>query len=315
MIGFKKILTIGILSFLVTIYSCSSMKNLERPKVSSADKGHFFTTKNGCQLYMYVYQPIGNYQVTIFIISGITGINHNAEKDMIEQLCNDKNKVVIIHPRGTGYSEGKRGDISNFSDFTNDYIEIIKSDNDYISKQHKIILFGHSMSTAVLLAVADKIQNIGGVILVNPPYIVKKAKGMSPSLGQYFKYAWFYLLKKHKPIVNMAGDPTVIENEEDRKESELRINDPLLVKYFSIYMMTKSRNLMKSMLDYAKIANYPVLVIYGEKDNIVDKKGCDMIYENWKHPNKQYVLVENGTHGKSTVTLAKDNINKWIENN
>lgn len=298
--------------FIITLFSCASMKNSERPIVSSEEDGYFTRTKNGCRLFVYDFRPIENYHATIFVISGITGINHNREKDIIEQLSNNSNRVVVIHPRGTGYSEGKRGDLSDFSDFTNDYIEIIKSDQDYNSKQHKLLLFGHSMSTAVLLAVADKLKNVGGAILVNPPYILKKAKGMSPGLGQYFKYAYFYLFAKHKPIVNMAGDPAKIENEEDRKESELRINDPLLVKYFSMYMMTESKKMMDSMIGYSKTANYPLLLIYGEKDNIVDKKGCDRIFDAWKFENKQYAVMQNGTHGKSTVILSKETINKWM---
>lgn len=288
------------------------MKNIDKPIVTNEKEGYFFEVKDKYKLFIYEYQPTENYNSTIFIISGITGINHNTEKDIIEQLSNTKNRVVVIHPRGTGYSEGNRGDISDFSDFINDYVEIIKSDKDYNSKQHKILLFGHSMSTAVLLSVADRIENVGGAILVNPPYILKKAKGMSPSFGQYLKYVWFYLFEKHKPIVNMAGDPTIIENEEDRKDSKLRVNDPLLVKYFSMYMMIESRKIMNSMLNYSKMANYPLLLIYGEKDNIVDKKGCDMIFDAWKFEKKQYAVIGKGTHGKSTVLLSKDTINKWL---
>lgn len=44
------------------------------------------------------------------------------------------------------------------------------------------------------------------------------------------------------------------------------------------------------------------LLIYGEKDNIVDEKGCDMIFDAWKFEKKQYVIIENGLHGKLTVT-------------
>ena len=263
-------------------------------------------------MFVYDLQPIENYHSTIFVISGITGINHHSEKDVIEQLSNNKNRIVVMHPRGTGYSEGKRGDLANFSDFTNDYVELIKCDKDYHSKQHKIVLFGHSMSTAVLLAVAAKIENVAGAILVNPPYLLKEAKGMSPGYWEYFKYAWFYIFKKHKPIVNMAGDPAIIENEEDRKESLARINDPLLVNYFSMYMMMESRELMKSMVDYAKTANYPLLLIYGEKDNIIDKKGCNTIFYAWKCENKKFELIRNGSHGKSTVLLANNVINNWI---
>ncbi|WP_339627875.1 hypothetical protein [uncultured Maribacter sp.] len=35
---------------------------------------------------------------------------------------------------------------------------------------------------------------------------------------------------KHKPIVNMAGNPEKIENLEDRKELEIGSNDPLLAR-------------------------------------------------------------------------------------
>jgi len=288
------------------------MKNFEKPEIIDKNEGYFFTARDGHGLFIYDYKPLQNYKSTIFIISGITGINHNSEKDIIELLSNHENRVVVIHPRGTGYSDGTRGDISNFNDFISDYSEIIRTDNDYSSKQHKIFLFGHSMSTAVLLAAADSLQNVAGAILVNPPYMQKEAKGMSPSFGQYIKYACYYLFAKHTPIVNMAGDPTKIENEEDRKESELRMNDPLLVKYFSMYMMTETKKIMNSMIDYSKTANFPLLLIYGEKDNIVDKKGCDLIFENWKHLNKQYALIPKGSHGKSTVKLASEIIKKWI---
>ena len=120
--------------------------------------GSFYTTKNGCRLFIYDYKPSDNYISTIFILSGITGINHEKEDDIIQLLSNNQNRVVVMHPRGTGYSEGKRGDIKDFSDFINDYVEVIKHDPDYHSKQHKILLFGHSMSTSVVLAVAEKIE-------------------------------------------------------------------------------------------------------------------------------------------------------------
>lgn len=301
-----------IFGFLYILFSCSQMKNIEKPNVHNDSIGEFYNTKDDCRLFFYDFRPNENYKSTIFIISGITGINHNNESDIIELLSNNENRVVVIHPRGTGYSDGKRGDISNFDNFINDYSEIIKNDKDYISKQHKIFLYGHSMSNAVLLAVADKLENIGGAILINPPYIQKKSKGMSPSFGQYVKYACYMIFAKHKPIVNMAGDPALIENEEDRKESEQRVNDLLLVKYFSMYVMLESKKIMDSMIDYAKNADYPLLLIYGAKDNIVDKKGCDMIFEFWKFEIKQYSIIENGAHGKSTVILSKDIINKWL---
>ena len=290
----------------------STGQNPDKPVVPDDNEGSFFEVKDNTRLFVYNYQPNENYKSTIFIISGITGINHHAERDVIELLSNKENRVVVIHPRGTGYSDGRRGDISRFTDFITDYTEFITSDKDYHSPQHKTILFGHSMSAAVLLAVADDLENVSGAILVNPPYILKKTRGMSPGIGEYLKYAWFYLFRKHEPIVNMAGDPARIEDEEDRKESESRMNDPLLVKYFSMHIMMESRKLMNSMIDYAQTANYPLLLIYGKKDNIVDKKGCDLLYKTWKHDSKEYVLTENGSHGKTTVILSQEAIGRWM---
>jgi alpha-beta hydrolase superfamily lysophospholipase len=274
--------------------------------------GSFYTTRNGCRLFLYDYKPNDNYISTIYILSGITGINHEKDNDIIQLLSNNQNRVVILHPRGTGYSEGKRGDIKDFSDFINDYVEVIKRDPGYTSKQHRILLFGHSMSTAVVLAVAEKMDNVGGVILVNPPCVLKKAKGMSPGFGQYFKYAFYFVFARHTPIVNMAGNPSKIVNEEDRKDSESRVNDPLLVKYFSLYYMIHTRKLLNSMVSHSKTANFPLLLIYGGKDNIVDKKGCDEIFSTWKSDKKKYVTVPDGGHGKSTVLLSKDYICNWM---
>jgi alpha-beta hydrolase superfamily lysophospholipase len=275
----------------------------------------YYTSKDGCKLFVYDYRPVKEYHAAIFIIAGITGINHNSEKDITDILSNNENRVIIIHPRGTGYSEGKRGDIETMDIFIHDFVEIISNDKDYNSKQHKIFLYGHSMSTAVLLAVAEKIKNISGAILVNPPLKQKKAKGMSPGFGQYIKYVWYYLFAKHKPVVNMAGDPSKIENEQDRRDSENNSRDTLLVKFFSMYYMNEVRKLINTMPGLCKKADYPLLLIYGMQDNIADKKGCDLIFKEWKHPNKKYKLIENGSHGKSTVKQASDTIKNWIRDN
>ncbi len=288
-------------------------KKITKQNQAGLKDGFYYSAADGCKLFVFNYEPIRQYKVTIYIIAGITGINHHNEKDIIEVLANNENRVVVIHPRGTGYSGGVRGDIPGINLLVGDFREIIRKDEDYISKQHPVFLFGHSMSCAVLLAVADELKYIDGAILINPPYIQKKAKGMSPGLGQYIKYAFYMLFAKHKPIVNMAGDISLIENDDDRKEAELRQNDTLLVKYFSMFYMMEVKKLMQAMLDYSKKANYPLLLLYGMQDSIVDKAGCDLIYTYWKEENKTYKTIDDGAHGKSTVIKAREIIADWIK--
>jgi alpha-beta hydrolase superfamily lysophospholipase len=289
------------------------MKNFDRPEKPDNEEGKFHTTRGGIKLYIYEKIPQVKPETSIYIISGITGINHKSEKDIIELLSAGRNRVVVIHPRGTGYSYGARGDIDKFKDFTDDYIEIISSDLKKFPENHQVILYGHSMSCAISLNIALSVPKISGVILVNPPYKMKASKGMTPKFGDYVKYAGYMIFASHTPIVNMAGDPGVIENPDDRKEAEARGRDILLVKYFSMYCMMESRKLMDKMADYAKKADYPLLLIYGMEDKLVEKSGCDEIYSVWKSKNKKYEIVINGSHGKSTVFLSKNTILKWLD--
>lgn len=59
----------------------------DKPVLANTNEGYFVTAKGGKQLFIYDYKPIKNYNSTIFIISGITGINHHREKDLIDLLA------------------------------------------------------------------------------------------------------------------------------------------------------------------------------------------------------------------------------------
>ena len=288
------------------------MKNFNRPLPVSASEGIFHTAGDGTKIFVHTHLPEGDEYATVYVLSGITGINHNSEKDIIEALGGKKNRVVVIHPRGTGYSGGKRGDIDDFSKFLDDYAEIINTDMLSGKYSGKVILFGHSMSTAVVLHVAEKICSIDGAILVNPPFKMKPAKGMSPGFSEYIKYAFYYVFAPHRPVVNMAGNPALIQDKAERAEAAARGRDPLLVKYFSLYYMNKAREMMAAMVKKAKKADYPLLLVYGSNDSIVEKSGCDEIFKAWKNPRKQYEIVENGPHGKLTVLKAINKIQGWI---
>ncbi len=301
-----------LLSIFILLNFCTGMKNPDRPIPAENEEGNFITVQDGLKIFVYEYVPVSDFKNTIYIISGITGINHKSEKDITELLSNNVNRVVVIHPRGTGYSEGIRGDVDPDA-IIKDYSEIISRDSSYTTGNKKILLYGHSMSCAFALEVAERLSEVDGEILINPPIKLKPAKGMSPGLLNYLKYIGYYVFAPHKPVVNMAGEPSLIGDEPDRFESEQRNNDPLLVKYFSMRCMAESKKIMNAMLDNAMQADFPLLLLYGENDNIVDKAGCDEIYSAWKSQNKNYEIIKGGSHGKSTVMKGAETITKWIE--
>lgn len=308
----QKIYTIIFFVFVLLITSsCSRAENSVRPTPVNEKGGCFFTARDGSKIFIREYIPGVKPASTVYLMSGITGINHRAEKEIIDILSNNTNRVVVVHPRGTGYSEGKRGDTAP-DDIIEDYCEIINNDDAYMPGNQNVILFGHSMSCAFALEVAVKLPGLAGLILVNPPCKLKPAKGMSPGFSDYLKYVGYYVFAPHAPVVNMAGDPALIKNESDRLESELRNKDSLLVKYFSMRCMSESKKIMDAMVDNAREADIPLLLLYGENDNIVDKTGCDEIFSAWHCDKKCYVTIKDGSHGKSTVVRGAYIISKWI---
>lgn len=304
----------ALLSIFLLLNYCTGIKNPERPLPENNEADSFATVRDGASIFVYEYIPVIDFKGTIYIVSGITGINHKSEKDIIELLSNNQNRVVVIHPRGTGYSEGKRGDMANFSDFIADYVEIIKGDRFYADDSRNVILYGHSMSCAIALQIAGELKKTDGLILVNPPVRLKSAKGMTPGLGDYLRYIAYYIFAPHVPVVNMSGDSSVIENEADRRESEARNSDPLLVKYFSMRYMSESKKVMDEMVENAQMAEYPLLLLYGDNDMIVDRAGCDEIFAAWKNQNKNFEIIQDGSHGKSTVLKGEEIILQWMEN-
>ena len=78
--------------------------------------------------------------------------------------------------------------------------------------------------------------------------------------------------------------------------------------------MSESKKIMDAMVKYARLADYPLLLLYGDNDMIVDKAGCDEIYSAWKDQNKNYEIINGGSHGKSTVVKGAEIIIKWLEN-
>jgi hypothetical protein len=71
-------------SILLMLNSCTGMKNPDHIIPAGNETGTFVIVRDGIKIFVYEYAPVSDYKNTIYIISGITGINHKNEKDIIE---------------------------------------------------------------------------------------------------------------------------------------------------------------------------------------------------------------------------------------
>lgn len=306
----RRCLVSAAVSMLFWLFACASAGKKPRPYPQNAQEGVFFTASDGAQLFVHQYPAAGEHAATIYMLAGITGINHRGENDLVRLLAGNKTRVVIAHPRGTGYSDGIRGDSGNAARIVQDYTEIILWDQQ--KNPGKIILYGHSMSCSLALQLATQLADVEGIVLINPPLKLKAAKGMSPSWTDYVKYGWYYVFAPHTPIVDMAGNPALIDDPDDRLEAERRAGDSLLVKYFSMHGMAESQKTIQKMPANARMANSALLLVCGERDSIVDIEGCAEIYAAWPHSHKEYKRVPDGPHGKKTALIAAPWVSRFV---
>jgi pimeloyl-ACP methyl ester carboxylesterase len=288
--------------------ACTSWPNLPRPVPAAGTARSFFIANDGTKLFISEYQAEYRDNATIYIIGGITGMNHQRDGDVVAALGGSEYRVMAMHPRGTGYSLGDRGDEST-DELVADHVEWISRDR---RVNDKVVLFGHSMSTAIALAVARQLNELDGIILVNPPYKTKRSPGMSPTFREMMRFIGYFVFARHKPVIDMAGDARRIENTQEANEAAQRACDPFLTRYHSLAAMQSVRRQLKSMHTFAESAHWPLLLIYGNADSLVDRAGVDAIFRAWQTPQKTYLEIEDGPHGKATVLMASAPIREWI---
>ena len=95
------------------------------------------------------------------------------------------------------------GDVRDFDKILADYLAVINHDD----RSGKRFLFGHSMSTAMAVAIAGRVRDLSGIVLVNPPLRRKSSAGMTPTTGEYIKYALYYIFRAAHTDREYGGRP------------------------------------------------------------------------------------------------------------
>ena len=77
------LLTVTLLLMSLMLISCSGMKNPDRQIPEENETGTFVTVRDGTEIFAYEYVPSSEFKNTIYIVSGITGINHKMKKTLL----------------------------------------------------------------------------------------------------------------------------------------------------------------------------------------------------------------------------------------
>jgi alpha-beta hydrolase superfamily lysophospholipase len=265
---------------------------------------------DGTRLYERVYPSVGPRRGVVLYVAGITGLGSGEQPEFVAALVGRGFEVRFLHPRGTGYSDGARGDITDLDRYLEDYREYTRT---AAPAGTSVVIVGHSMGGVFALRVAASLPGTAGLVLINPAHLYAASPGSSPTFFQYVAYAACMIFVPGKRVVDMGGRPEAIADPADRTEAIRRRNDPLVVRWFSMRAMLAAKQVMDGAPADAARCSCPLLLVDGDADRIVDRAGPAALFNAYAGQAKTRLTVPGGGHGYTTVLKALPTIADWVE--
>jgi|GEM_PF-872938 len=292
---------------------CATAPKLTRPPLAPPDDASWMMGAGNVRLYVAEVLPVGEPVGVIAFVQG-PEIGSAPLYPRFSALARDAGFVTaVVHPRGTGYSDGLRGDLDDFALFLADQRQGLER----LRKRFPttpIFLFGHSAGGALALELAAHPPTpLAGVVLVNPTWRLIYSEGMGPTAFDYVAFGFNFVCRPTALTVDMNSQPSAVVDDDDRAEAEAMQRDPLVVRHFSMRFMAAQRAVMDRCLGNAAASTAPLLVVQGAHDVLVDPAGNDEILAAAATTDKTHLIAPDGGHGSSAVETVADTVLQWLQ--
>ncbi|MFX0085576.1 MAG: alpha/beta hydrolase [Candidatus Hodarchaeota archaeon] len=222
-------------------------------------KENHFTTYDGLKLYYQVWQPEERPKAIIQIIHGLA--EHSSRyMNVVNFLVPNGFAIYINDLRGHGKSEGVRGYVNSFNDYSEDakiFMKLIKEQEGNVP----FFLLGHSMGVLIAIDYAKKYPyELNGVIFSGFGYpATSKVNQLIVLLSGILSK----LRPKGKISIELADDVS-----SDPKVVEEYKNDPLIFKFITYRLGAEYLNVSKKLTESLSKVQLPILVQSGELDKL-----------------------------------------------
>lgn len=224
----------------------------------------------------------------VVIVHGI-GEHSGRYHNLINRMQDDGISFYALDHRGHGRSEGKKGHIKSFDDYTTDlktFIQMVRAEATGLP----VILLGHSMGGTVACKFAlDFPGYIDGLILSSAGFI----QAVKVPL---WKKTMARLLGNLVPGLSM---PTGLDSSalsHDRQVVDDYSNDPLVHDLVSARWYMEFTSAGAECLQRAGELTLPLLIIHGSADAIVDPQGSEQVMEKAASEDKQLFIFQGLYH-------------------
>lgn len=281
-----------------------------RPPLPPPSDAEWLAASDGTRLYFAIAPARAPTREAVWLVSGAEARAGMPYPKLAAALAEVGLATVLFHPRGTGFSDGLRGDERDYAAFLDDHHRFAAH---LFERFDRVFLLGQSAGCAFALEVAAAPPRpLAGIVLACPAWRLQNAAGMTPGLGDYLRFAWNYVAHPSALTVDMNSKPEAVPFGPDREEGLAMQRDPLVVRHFSMRYLTAQRRVMDRIPANLGRVGAPLLLIRGAHDALVDPASFDVLLRAAASADKQVLVAAEGGHGSSAVETETDAIVGWL---
>jgi alpha-beta hydrolase superfamily lysophospholipase len=248
----------------------------------------FFISGDGLKIMTELWLPAERKAIVV-VVHGY-GEHSGRYRHVIRALTDAGYGVFTLDHRGHGKSEGLRAHFDSFDqpiDDLKDYIEIVGARQE----DEPIYMLGHSMGALITLAYALRYPaTLAGIIVSAAP--VNADANVSKALVATGNILTNVIPKvpllKLVPLETLSRDPDVVRAFRE---------DPLTYKgNMRVRLGTELNKTAKWVRERISELKLPILVLYGEADELVNPSGSRLVYDKVGSSDKKIKSYHNLRH-------------------
>ncbi len=225
---------------------------------------------------------------TLVVTHGM-GEHSECYKRLVEGLQGENLRIIVWDLRGHGRSDGKRGVIQDFSDFSDDLGVLLNYIQSDISKD-PIVLLGHSMGGLITLKTLASQETHAVCAALSSPLL-----DVAVNVPEVKKVGARYLAQ-YLPTITMWNEINDRDLTHDKAVIEEFRKDPLRHDRVSPRLYLEMVANCESIKQEADKIKLPIFFQLSGKDKIVSTKAALDFFDAMKSSEKEYKIYENSHH-------------------
>lgn len=295
------------------LLGCASFERVTRPPIEPPDGASWIDGARGARLYFSARLPAGVPRGVVYFVLGPEIGASEPYPSFTAALHASGLATTVLHPRGSGFSDGLRGDTDDYGLVLDDLRLGLERTREMFPGK-AVFLFGHSAGATLALQVAATAgPPLAGLVLVNPAYKMTYGEGMGPSPTDYLAFGFNAVFRRSALTADLSGNPSAVKNPADREEALRLQRDPLVVRHFSMRYLLAQREVMNASPANAAAIDVPLLLVQGADDALVDPRGNDEILAAARTADKARLVAARGAHGSSSVETTVEELLQWLQ--